>query len=470
MTRANSISDELSGFVAGAKFETLPPATIQMVKRCLLDALGVTLAGGKLGDGCGAFIALACELDGVQESTIIGFDRRVPALMAAFANGSMAHAVDFEDTHEGAIVHPNAATIPAALAVAEARGEVDGKKLITAVAIGCDVVCRLGLALSESIDEFGWYTPPILGAFGATAAAGYLYGLDTHQMRDAYSLVLCQDVCSAEIKYSPDSVIRAVRDAFSAKTGVLSAQLAARCVTGFDHPFEGKAGFFTMFARGNYDPDILLADLGSRFEIDRISFKPWPTCRGTHLYIEAALELAREHRLDVDDIRHIHTTGNRLLRMLVEPEDQKKRPATAIDAKFSIPFSVASALCHGTVALEDFSPAALADEHVLELANKVSFSESGAVGNVAEDLIQGSMTIETSAGESLSMQLDQPYGHPERPVDDDFLIAKFKQCAAHSFIGADDARLQEIVDRVLSLEDIGDIGSGLMPLLRGDPG
>jgi 2-methylcitrate dehydratase PrpD len=120
------------------------------------------------------------------------------------------------------------------------------------------------------------------------------------------------------------------------------------------------------------------------------------------------------------------------------------------------------------VTLDQFTAAALADERVLALADKVSFAESGAAGNIAEDLVQGSMTIETGAGESLSIKLEQPYGHPDRPLDDEYLIGKFKQCAAHSAIGSDNALLEEIVDCVLSLEDVGDVGGKLMPLLRGD--
>jgi 2-methylcitrate dehydratase PrpD len=466
MTKSGSISARLAEFVAGTTFERLPAKTTHMAKRCLLDALGVTLAAGKVGEGCGAFIDLAREQGGVQESTIIGFEQKVPALMAALANGSMAHAIDFEDTHDAAVVHPNAAGMPAALAVAEALGKISGKTLITALTVGCDVVCRLGLSLGEPIVNFGWYSPPILGAFGATAAAAHLYGLDSNRMRDAFSLALCQAVCSAEIKYSPESVIRAIRDAFPAKTGVLSAQLAARGVAGFDLPFEGKAGFFTMFARGDYDPNALTADLGQRFEMDHVAFKPWPACRGTHLYIEAAMELVRQHGLETDNIREIETSGNSMLRMLVEPEKQRKRPSTAIDAKFSIPFSVASAICHGSVGLESYTDEAIVDTRVLELAQKVRFVDSAGIEGSADDLIQGSVTIITNDGQSQSMRLNQPLGHPDRPLDDAFLIKKFKECAAYSSIGSDGSRLDAIVDRVLSLEEISDVGTELMPLLR----
>lgn len=456
-----AISAALARFVAETRFENLPPRTVEMTKRCLLDALGVTLAASTLGEGCAAFVELAEQQGGTAESTLIGFGRKVPALMAAFANGSMAHALDFEDAHDRALQHPNAPTVPAALAVAEAVGGVDGKRLITALAVGCEIVCRLGFALRVPLDDYGWYPPPILGAFGATAAAAHLYGLTTRQTLDAFSLALCQATCSAEIKYSPNSVVRAVRDAFAAKTGVLSAQLACKGIAGFDLPFEGKAGFFALYARGNYDPAELTRQLGKVFAIETISFKPWPTCRGTHVYIEAALALAREHRLDVAGIRRIRACGNRINRMLAEPPAQKQQPATAIDAKFSIPFCVAIALCHNAVTLNHFRHDALSDPEVLGVARRVSFevigSETNKLANTL-DVTRGSLEIETLDGRKLAKHLDRPYGHPERPLDDAALVRKFLHCGRHAANHRGEATLQRVCDVVLALERCADIG------------
>lgn len=168
----------LAEYVANTVYADLPERAVAMTKMSLLDALGVTLAAGGLCAECGAFVEIARESGGKKESTILGFGDRVPAHMAAFANGAMAHALDFEDAHDLALVHPNAATVPAALAIAESIGNVNGKDFITAMAVGCDVVCRLGLALKENPAEYGWYMPPILGSFGAAAATGKLLNLD----------------------------------------------------------------------------------------------------------------------------------------------------------------------------------------------------------------------------------------------------------------------------------------------------
>jgi 2-methylcitrate dehydratase PrpD len=447
-------SAALSRFVAETRYEDLPPRTIEMTRRCLLDAVGVTLAASTLGEGCASFVEIATEHSGLNTSTIIGYNRKAPAVMAAFANGAMAHALDFEDAHDRALVHPNAPTIPAALAAAEAIGTIDGKQFITALAIGCEVVCRLGFALRVSLDDYGWYPPPILGAYGATAAAAHLYGLDASQVCDAFSLTLCQATCSAELKYSPHSVVRAVRDAFAAKTGVLSAQLARKGIRGFDLPFEGKAGFFALFARGSYEPFALVQELGKSYAIETISFKPWPTCRGTHVYIEAALALAKEHAIAPEHIRQIRTQGHRINRMLDEPAEQKRHPSTAIDAKFSIPFSVATAICNGEVTLNSFTQSALGDSRVLDLARRVSFEAIESEADTLEDVTRGSLEIETRDGRTYGKHLDRPLGHPEHPLSEADLVRKFLACGAHS--GADQKRadLERIATTILSLEKL----------------
>jgi 2-methylcitrate dehydratase PrpD len=448
------ISATLSRFVAETRYEELPPRTVEMTKRCLLDAIGVTLAASTLGEGCNSFVEIAAEHSGHDTSTIIGYNRKAPAVMAAFANGAMAHALDFEDAHDRALVHPNAPTVPAALAAAEAMGDVDGKRLITALAIGCEVVCRLGFALRVSLDDYGWYPPPILGAYGATAAAAHLYGLDAAQVRDAFSLTLCQATCSAELKYSPYSVVRAVRDAFAAKTGVLSAQLARKGVKGFDAPFEGKAGFFALFARGQYEPFSLVQELGSVYAIDTISFKPWPTCRGTHVYIESALALAREHGIAPHDIESIHTQGHRINRMLNEPLEQKRAPSTAIDAKFSIPFAIATAICSGEVTLDSFTPGALHNERVLDLARRVNFEVVESNANTLEDVTRGSLEIQTIAGQSYRKHIDRPLGHPEHPLSESDLVRKFLACGAHSGRRQSQEALERIASTILTLEKV----------------
>jgi 2-methylcitrate dehydratase PrpD len=445
----------LAKYVADTVYENLPEKAVEMTKMSLLDALGVTLAAGGLCEECRAFVEIAMESGGKKESTILGFGERVPAPMAAFANGAMAHALDFEDAHDLALVHPNAATVPAALAIAEAIGQVSGKDFIAALALGCDMVCRLGLAFNENPGEHGWYIPPILGSFGAAAAAGKLLNLDETGILDAFSLTLCQATCSAELRYSPRSDIRAVRDAFAAKAGVLSARLAQKGVRGFDHPFEGKAGLFSLYSNGRYDGPQLIEGLGTEFEGANISFKPWPACRGTHTYIEAALHILEEHDPDPDDIVDIRVIVSSFNRMLCEPDNAKKTPQTAIDAKFSIPFTVATALYYKEVGLEHFTAERLKDENVLQLAQKIRYDLDPGLG--LRDATRGFLEIRTKDNQTYAQRIDEAYGHPGNPVSRKDLVEKFTSCADKAKTKIPEAKLKEIVKCILALEELKDI-------------
>jgi 2-methylcitrate dehydratase PrpD len=457
-----TLSQAIAAHVTSASFEQLSHKTVQMTKFSLLDALGVTLGASGLGEGCNAFVQLAREANANPEATILGHGIRTSASLAAFANGAMAHALDFEDTHDGAPVHPNAQVIPAALALAESLPSIDGRALIAAVAVGCDLVCRLGLCLTKPIDEFGWYPPPILGAFGATVAAANLLKLDARQTLDAVSLTLCQVSCSAEIKHNPQSVMRSIRDAFAAQTAVISAQLARKGLRGFDQPFEGKAGLFNNFARGGYEPSILLKELGQRFEGENVSFKPWPACRGTHAYIDAALQLKQQHGFRTADIASGRMIGHRVQQMLYEPLAQKRQPTTAIDAKFSLPFTVATALAHGSVTLGSYVPQALANEEVLDLAKRLSF-EVDPDYSASDNATRGTLILTMRDGQSFTLHVENPLGHSSRPMDEGALRNKFMQCSRFSVRQL--ANAEKLADTVMTLESCANLQRELFSLL-----
>lgn len=444
----------IAEYLSGLRYEDIPANAVERSKRSLLDGLGVIIAATSLAPECQPFVSMALSAGGKEESTVVGFDARRPSFMAAFANGSMSHALDFEDTHDAALVHPNAACIPAALAVGEALGGVSGKELLTALVAGSDITSRLGLALKKDPIEFGWYMPPVLNAFGATAAAGKLLKLTPNQFLDAFSLTLCQATCSAELTHSPKTVVRAVRDAFSAKAGVVSALLAEMGVAGFEQPLEGQAGLFRLYARGECDLSALTTGLGRSFEGANVSYKPWPCCRGTHPFLEAALDLVRKSEVRAEDIDSIKLTlsASPLQRVLCEPLEERRRPGTPIEAKFSIPFVVATVLLHGQVRLRHFSIQALEDQQTLKMAQRVAVE-------VDEALPEGRGAVEVRARGKLFKKGNPvyAYGHPENPVSLMDLIEKFRDCLSHSRKRISEQAREAIIEAILDLENRADI-------------
>jgi 2-methylcitrate dehydratase PrpD len=457
----SELTRTLAQHLARVTYADLPRGAVLAAKRSLLDAIGVSLGASGLEPACAPFAALAAESGGDGPCSLLGFGRRTTPLMAAFANGALAHALDFEDAYDGAPVHPNAAAVPVALALCEADATIDGPELIAALAAGCDLTCRLGLALQENPDRYGFYPPPILGAFGAAATGAKLLGLSEDQIVAALALTLSQATCSAQFKRDPHSALRAVRDAFAAQAGLNAALLAQLGVRGFEAAIEGEHGLYALYARGAYDPAPLLGELGRRFLGERVSFKPWPSCRGTHAFIEAALSLRAQHAIDPDAIERIDARGAELNLMLVEPEAQKRAPVAAIDAKFSLPFCIALALLRDAIGLDDFAPASLADRRVLALAQRVHFTPEAGTG--IREATRGELVLHMRGGATYALRVECPLGHPDHPLDTERLIEKFVDCAGRAARPLHPEAAQVAAQSLLVIEQAGSAQRALAP-------
>jgi 2-methylcitrate dehydratase PrpD len=450
-----SLSARVTNHVARCRFESLPSASVSAAKRAILDGVGVMFAASGLSEDIVPFVELARSLSGSPQATIIGFKERVSASMAALANGAMAHALDFEDAFDPAPCHPNASLLPALLSAAESRAPISGQEFIVAVATGCDLVCRIALSLRQPLELGGWYPPPILGAFGATAAVSRALRLTPAQITDAFSLLLCQNTCPGEIKHSPETVIRAIREAFPAQAALLSSLLAERGVRGFARPLEGQNGFFALYASGRYEPSDITDRLGERFWIEHLSFKKWPCCRGTHAYIEAVQTLRRAHGFAAADIAELRIFGGELQRMLCEPAEQKRRPQTVIDAKFSLPFTLAVASRDEEVTLDSFTTEKLQEPRLLALAAKTCFEFRQGISQPAA----GEICITLSDGRMLRQSILHALGGPTRPLNDASLHEKFIDCSMHAAIPLERHAAEELAHRIMNLEREPDIGA-----------
>ncbi|MGI1677384.1 MAG: MmgE/PrpD family protein [Cellvibrionaceae bacterium] len=474
-----AVSQPLAEFIVRTQYDDIDAETVRVAKQCLKDAIGVSIAASSLGEGCQAFSNIVDTTTNL-ECTLLGFSKKSSSVEAAWVNGALAHALDFEDAHDETLTHPNAAVVAALLSAAEKKLPnsysciFGGKQFITAMVLGCEIVCRLARGLDQPLDDFGWYPPPILGAFGAAAAVAKLYKLNETQILNAFSIVLCNVSCSAEIKYNPESSVRAIRDAFSAQIGVQAVLLAKQGVTGFEFPFEGKAGFYQNFARGRYSPERVVEGLNTQvdarntsrgFAIKDISFKAWPSCRGTHAFIETALELMKRHKIKIDDIQSVETKGYRINKMLAEPVETKQSPKSAIDAKFSIPFTVAVAIVRGNVGLNDFLPNNLIDENVLAVSSKVSFEIDHDLDDAPENMTTGQLSIKTVSGESFSMTVSEPYGAVSRPLSKITLDEKFRSCCEYAISPMSTKKVDQLIEIIDSLENERSLSENFFPLL-----
>ncbi|WOF42295.1 MmgE/PrpD family protein [Sphingopyxis indica] len=451
------VTDRLCAAYAAIGFDDLPASTVAACSRVLLDASGVMMAASGMAPEARPFIDLAAKSPG--PCTILGTGLTAAAPQAAFANGALAHALDYEDAFDAAPAHPNASLVPALLALAQDRGGVDGKRLVTALALGCDLSCRIGLALDRRMEEGGWYPPPINAAFGAALGAAHMLGLDARGLRDAISMMLCQAVMPGEIKYSRGTVLRAVREAFPAQAAVTSAELAASGVAGFETPLEGQSGFYALFAGGAFSPERLVEGIGERFFIEELTFKPWPSCRGTHPFIEIGLALAKT---DPSMIESIEVEVSAVQQMLVDPLDRKRAPDVVIDAKFSIPFVMALAIVRGRVTLDDFAPASLQDPVIRAMARRISAKV--VENSVLDSGAGGAASVRLTDGTRQRHTIPVARGAPSRPLGDDELVAKFVDCASRAAIRPDADRIDRLADAAKNIHEIKEVRSLFVPL------
>lgn len=443
------LSARLAAQLLAVRFADIPAAAVQAAARAVLDAVGVMQAASGLSLEAAPFIAMAEEHGGPRESRVLGCGLRVPAAMAALANGALAHALDYEDAFDAAPVHPNASLIPAVLALADADPAIDGRALLTAITVGCEMSCRLALCLGQRLEAGGWYPPPILGAWGATTACAHLLQLTPRQLLDAWSLVLLQTSTPGEIRHGEESAIRAIREAFPAQAAVQGGRLARRGVPGFSAPLEGREGFFRLFAGNRYDAALLCAPMGPRWRIGELSFKPWPSCRGTHAAIECALRLRAALAADTWRLASITIEGGEVQQMLAAPAARKIAPRGAIEAKFSLPFTVAAALLDGAVTLESFAPQSLARADLLQLAGRIRFELRPEWDRA--DAVRGALRVALEDGSVLREEVPDPRGSPARPLTEAELVAKFIDCCGRARRPLPPAAAGALASRLLHL-------------------
>jgi len=445
--------------VVNTKFEDLTPTGVEMAKADILDTLGCLMGGSTAAAG-GEVVELAQTFGGAEQSTIMAYGGKVPAPMAAFCNATMAHALDLDDTHHYMPVHVGPIVVSACLAVAEMLGGVNGKDLITAVALGADTMARFAQASTYPIHKYGFMFTPLYGYFAATAAVGKLMKLNEEQMVNAFGIAYAQ--CAGNVQVNIDdehALTKRLSCGFAARGGVMSCLLAQKGLTGAQHSLEGRFGLFNIYQRGDYSHDILIKDLGKRYEIDELSFKPWACCRQIHSYIEAALQLYTKYNINPDEIETITVFINELAgKALCEPLELRQKPTEEVHAQFSIPYNVGIALAYGKVPINFIQKGDFSDEKVLAITAKIGYEIDPVLADQkllapdkAVQIVMKDGTVYTSSGTTT------PKGDPENPLTREEFADKFMECADSTPKKLENANLQKVIELCWTLENVMDV-------------
>ncbi|GAA3737699.1 MmgE/PrpD family protein [Salinactinospora qingdaonensis] len=423
--------------LAHAAYTTgLSPDLRADVTRRVLDLLGNCLAAA---DEEPARIAeaVAAEWGGAPAATGFGTGNRLPAPSAALVNGTLAHALDFDDTHLPSVLHPSASVIPAALATAEAHGRT-GAQALDAAGLGIELAVRLGMAgydekLGNSIFfERGQHATAICGAVGAAMASALLQGLDAAGVAHAAGVAASMGSGLLEANRTGGTVKR-VHCGWAAHAGVSAADLARHGLTGPPTVVEGRFGFLEAFCGDAGRAQDVVADFTEEWELPGIFFKPYPCNHFTHAGIDAALQL-RGDGLPVGEVVELELGApTSVLRTIGEPPEEKAHPRSGYHAAFSGPYTVAAALLGGGglgLSHEDFTDAAAGDADRLALAAKVRCVPDAECDRVFPYQFPAVLTAVLADGTRRTARVSANRGGPGNPLSDEELARKFRINAA----------------------------------------
>jgi 2-methylcitrate dehydratase PrpD len=417
--------------------------------RRVVDFLGNSLAA--LREKPAAVVtAVASSWGGEPAATVIGSPERRPAPSAALVNGTLAHSLDFDDTHLPSVLHPSSAVIPAALAVAEETGAT-GTAFLDAATVGVEVTCRLGMAGYDAeannsvFFDRGQHATAICGTVGAAVAAGMLRGLDADELTSAIGIACSMGSGVIEANRTGGTIKR-VHCGWAAHSGVVAADLARHGLTGPPTVLEGRFGFLQAFCGDRVDIGQITDGLGEHWETPGIFFKPYPCNHFTHAGIDAALRL-RKSGVEPESIVSL-TLGvpAPVLHTIAEPREEKRHPRSGYHAAFSGPYTVAAGLLGGGglgVFHEDFTDASAADAARLTLAARVNVVADAECTSIFPRQFPAVLTAELADGSSVTERVLANRGGPRNPLSEDELTTKFLLNAQRSTTAETASRIAE---------------------------
>jgi len=437
---------KIAEFVVGTRYDAVPARALETAKTALVDCLGVALAGSRETSAkiCGDMVR---QEGGKGESTVLGQGFKSSALMAAFANGTAAHALDYDHSFY-LMGQPTAGLIPAILSLGESLG-VSGRDILEAYVMGFEVTTKVAASMPDHSNEGGWHSTGTLGSLGAAVSCAKLLGLDTREIQMALGIACSM---AGGIICNFGTMTKPLHAGLAARNGVLAAKLAQSGYTANAQALEAGMGFYDVYCRGlPFEPGPL-ETLGKSYELIEkgIKIKAYPCGGLTHSAIDAVLEMRSRQgiaaemveSIDVDVTRH---TYKRIAFQI---------PETGLQGKFSMGYLLARALIDGKVSLDAFTDTAIRDRRILELAERVHMRHDPDLQVSPEGSRPCKVVIRLKNGSSFSRRVDQPKGSLEVPISPQELRAKFVECASRAISEQAVDQALEYLDRFETLPDI----------------
>ena len=448
--------------VAGTDYDDLPESAAAATRTFLLDTLGVGVSGsaGPWTERLIETQRLSCPGD---QARVWSHGARLSAAGAAVCNAYQVHNGEFDCVHEGAVVHTFTVPVAAALAWAEREGGVGGYDFLTALALGVDVACHLGVA---SKSPLRFFRPATAGSFGAAAAIGRLAGFDAATLVNAFGAVLGQ-LSGTMQAHTEGSPLLGIQIGFAARNAIVACDMAAAGLAAPQAVLEGPFGFFPLF-EGDHALGAVLDQLGETWRVTEVSHKPFPSGRATHAVVDACRGFRA--RLGLDS-----TEGGRSIEQVtarVPPLVHHLVGRTVTDdmdvnyARLCCRYVAACALLRGRVGPEDFAPDAMRDRDTLDLARRVDIVVDANPDPNA--LVPVTVEIALRDGRSETERVEVMYGHPARPMTRGAQLDKFRRNCEAAAKPVPREAAERVIAAVARLESLPDVTALVDDLVPGD--
>jgi len=453
---APTLARQLADFAHGLRLDRVPAEVSLRARHLMLDAIGCAMASrGEV--FASRFADAVRDVSGpaaasAPEAAVIGFADRLPMREAALLNGMLMHGLDYDDTHMAGIVHLTVSVLPTLLAVAARRGS-SGAAIVTAYIGAIEAGTRIASVARGGFHQQGFHPTGVVGAFASALAAGRLIGLDADGLARAQGIAL--SMASGSLQFLEDGAwTKRLHPGWAAQAGITAATFAAHDIPAPVAVYEGRFGLFNLYLGAQHegvDPgqgaDGLDAGGASRWELMNVAVKPFAVCHFSHAAADAAIAV---HRMGLDarrieSVEVLMPAGT--MPVVCDPIESKRRPQSDYDAKFSVPYAVASGLLRGRLGLRELLPAAFGDAEAIALMDRIR-----CVADPASTFPQhytGEIVVTLDDGRQIRQREAINRGHAERPLKNEDVRDKF---LANATLHFSEGHAHAVCESVLALD------------------
>lgn len=457
-------SRQIAQWIVTTGYEDLPPSVVQATKMFIVDHVGCVI-GGTLKESSRTITSVANPWGPARACcTLLGQPDATSPPLAALINGTAGHALELDDDHREGTLHPGVAVIPAAIAVAEQEGS-SGRKFLLAVALGYEIMIRLGEALLGNAYWRGFHPTGICGSVGAAVTAGVILDLAVDQMTSAIGIGVSQSSGLLTFR-SNGAWTKRFQAGNAAMAGVIAAYLAQANFLGPSESIRSPEGWLTAFSYNEqYDSERIIVGLGKEWHLLTTSVKVHACCRFAAPIVDATLEVVTRENLKPDDVAEAVVAMARypLTRSLTEPRDRKYNPTSVVDAQFSAPFAAAVAIVKRRAFVDEYSEVGIRDAAVLDVAQRVRWEIDPEAESVWPKRYPCEVRIRRTDGTTVKARIEWPKGDPENPVRHTELEEKFRSLSEPVLGSEKVADALQLLWKIDTLDNVRVLRSVLTP-------